>query len=443
MALRDLLIAAIVFGTLPFVFKRPWLGIILWSWIGYMNPHRLAFGFALDFPWAMWIGLTTLVVTVFTRDKQSMPWTGETIFLLLFNVWIFITTLAALDPESAWYSWDKVMKIQLMTFVTMLLINNPKKLIWLVWIIAISLGFYGVKGGIFTISTGGEFRVWGPSGAYIEGNNEIALALIIVAPLFRFLQMNTPNKWIKRALLVAMGLTMVAAIGSQSRGALVAISAMGFFLWTKTRNKFTTGFYGIALIIALAFFMPQSWHDRMDSIKDYKTDASAMGRINAWHVAFNIAKNRITGAGFEAFNPQTFAMYAPDPDDVHDVHSIYFEVLGEHGFIGLFLWLMMWGLTWRTGNATIRRCRGRPELRWGADLAATAQVCLMGYAAGGAFLGLAYFDLPYHIMAIIVLADRFTAAATKLPAATARASPTNMPVPAANRAILGPSTRAG
>jgi putative inorganic carbon (hco3(-)) transporter len=408
--MRDLLIAAIVFGTLPFVFSRPWLGIILWSWISYMNPHRLAFGFAFNFPWALLIAVFTLAAVVTSRHKQAIPWTRETKILVAFNLWMFATTFFALDPTSAWETWNKVVKIQLMTFVTMMLINDSKKLKWLIWSIVVSLGFFGVKGGIFTLLTAGSFRVWGPPGSYIEGNNEVALALIVIAPLIWFLHMQEANKWIKRGLFLAMVLTMIAAIGSQSRGALLAIGAMGFFLWLKSRGKIVTGAYGVIFIVLLAAFLPQSWYDRMNTIRDYKSDESAMGRINAWHVGFNIAKDRLTGGGFNTFNEQTFAIYAPDPDAVHDVHSIYFEVLGEHGFLGLILFLALWIFTWFTASGVIRRCKGRRDLQWAADLSAMCQVSLIGYGAGGAFLGLAYFDLPYHILTMVILVSRFSLA---------------------------------
>jgi hypothetical protein len=39
----------------------------------------------------------------------------------------------------------------------------------------------------------------------------------------------------------------------------------------------------------------------------------------------------------------------------------------------------------------------------GAAVDAYVQVSLVGFAAGGAFLSLAYFDLPYYLVAYVVL----------------------------------------
>ena len=141
----------------------------------------------------------------------------------------------------------------------------------------------------------------------------------------------------------------------------------------------------------------------MQSIETYQEDASAMGRINAWWTAWNVARARITGGGYQMFNYQTFLAYAPEPENVHDVHSVYFEMLGEHGFIGLGLWLLLAVFTWRTGSWVISYAKKNMDDKWAGDLVAMAQVSMVAYAAAGAFLGLAYFDLYYHVLVIIVL----------------------------------------
>ena len=406
--MRDLFITAVIFGLLPYVFKRPWLGILLWSWLGYMNPHRLAWGFAYNLPFSMIVGLVTIGAFMASKEKKVMPWTRETIILLVFVGWMLITTFFAFYPDLAWVQWDKVWKIQLMVFLTALIITDRQKLHWLVWVIALSFGFYGVKGGIFTIINGGAYRVQGPSDTFIAGNNELALALVMVIPLIRYLHLQETRHLFKMGLASAMVLTGVAAIGSQSRGGLVAMVAMGLFLWLKSRNKIITGLYmGIAVLI-MASVMPQSWYDRMNTINTYEQDQSTQGRFNAWHTAFNLAKDRITGGGFETFQGPTFRQYAPDPWNVRDVHSIYFEQMGEHGFIGLSLFLLLGLLAWIRAQQIIKRCKNDPERKWAADLAAMIQVSLIGYAAGGTFLGMSYFDLPYHLMILLVLAAKFT-----------------------------------
>lgn len=401
--MRDIVLTAVILWALLMVLKQPHYGIYLWSWLSYMNPHKLAWGFAQTMPFALMTALVTLFAFFLSKESKRMPWSAEIMLLFVFFAWVTFTSFFAFYPQLAWEQWDKVWKILLMTLVTAMMLTNRQRLEGLIWMIALSLGFYGIKGGIFTILHGGVYRVQGPETTFIAGNNELGLALIMTVPLIRYLHLQEKRPWLRIGLAGAMVLTGLAAIGSQSRGALLAAAAMGLLLWFKSRQKFAMTIYLAVAVSLVAAIMPQAYWDRMNTIETYEQDASAMGRINAWYTAVNVAKDRVTGGGFEMFQVPTFQSYAPEPTNVHDVHSIYFEVMGEHGFIGLTIWLFLGLLAWRTGSKVIQQCKINPDTKWAADLAAMTQVSMIGYATGGAFLGLAYFDYYYHLVIIMVL----------------------------------------
>jgi putative inorganic carbon (hco3(-)) transporter len=401
--MRDLFVAFVIFGLVPVILRHPQVGIYLWCWISYMNPHRLAYGFAFNFPWAYVIAITTFAGVFFSREPKRILWTRETILMLILLCWTAITSMNAFFPVLAWEGWIKFFKIMLMTFVTIMVITNRDRLNGVIWMIALSLGFYGIKGGVFTIAKGGVYHVLGPSGTFIGENNEMALALVMTVPLIAYLRMQEKRHWLKLGLTGAMLLTAIAAIGSQSRGALVGMLAMGIFLWLKSSSKLMTALLMVVAVGVIASVMPPAWYERMGTTKEYKEDASALGRINAWHTAFNVAKTRITGGGIEMFRPSVFLQYAPEPGRVHDVHSVYFEMMGEHGFIGFGLFITIMAFTWMKGNAIIRTAKRHPELKWAQDMAAMVQVSLIGYATCGAFLGLSYFDFYWHLVAIMVI----------------------------------------
>jgi len=313
-----------------------------------------------------------------------------------------VTAPFALLPESSWVQWNKVMKIMLMTFVVMMVIRTRRDIVRLVWVLVGSIGYYGVKGGIFTIRSGGTERVWGPEDTFIGDNNSLALALIITIPLMYYLQQNSDRRWHRHGLSAAMLLSALAALGSYSRGALLAIAAMVLFMWLKSDRKLMLGALLAAVTPLLLAFMPERWAERMDTINTYEEDSSAMGRLNAWRMAWNLARDRFLGGGFDVSDAGIFARYAPNPLDVHAAHSIYFQVLGEHGFVGLFLYLALGMATWHTASVIIRRTRGQAELRWAHGLATMSQASLIGFAVGGAFLSLLYFDMPYYLMAALI-----------------------------------------
>lgn len=400
--MRDVLITLIIFGSLPFILKTPAVGGLMWVWVSVMNPHTQAWGFATHLPFAFIIAVATLISIVMARGRKTVPLTPVSLTLLVFVLWMNVTALFALLPEASWLQWSKVMKIMLMTFIVSVVIRSRADVRRLIWVLVLSLGYYGVKGGLFTLRYGGAERVFGPEETFIGDNNAFALALIMIIPLMYYLQQDQPAKWIRRGLTAMMLLSALSALGSYSRGALLAIAAMGLFMWLKSGNKLALGAVLVLAVPPLLLFMPQSWVARMDTIGAYQTDDSVQGRFNAWRMAYNLARQRFFGGGFEVSAPSVFNMYAPNPQDVHAAHSIYFQVLGEHGFVGLALYLMLGLLTWRCAAWISRHTAGLPELRWAHGLALMSQASMIGFAVGGAFLSLLYYDVPYYLMVAIV-----------------------------------------
>lgn len=338
------------------------------------------------------------------RGHKRIPWSGSVVLMLFLGIWVSITTLMAINYSGAIQEWSRFSKIMLMLFIAMALIDSREKIDQLVWVICISLGFFGFKGGLFTIAHGGVYSVGGPAGSFIEGNNELAFALVICFPLMRYLYLTAKLKYVKAGLAIVMVLSCFSIVGSYSRGAFLAAAAMGCVLWFRSRKRFGLLLVMIILIPMLLNFMPEKWHKRMETIETYDTDASALGRINAWYCAWNIACDHpVFGGGARVFTPAVFSRYAPEPDNVHDVHSIYFEMLGEQGFIGLFLFLAIFFFTFIYTQRIRSMVKEHPDYRWAFDLASMCQVSLIGYAVGGVFLGLSYWDLPYTIVAIVIL----------------------------------------
>jgi len=420
--MRDLLILLIVGGLALYALKKPWVGVMLWTWIGLMNPHQEFAYAAASWQVALFAALATLLGLLFTKERRNPLDSAAAKALLAFTVWITITLPFSLYFEPSYPLWERSMKIFLMIFVTIALIDNKRKLDWFVWVCVFSIAFYGVKGGLWGLQTGGNFRLTGPGG-FIGGNNEIGLAILMVIPLVYYVYQQASNKLARWGLLAAMLLCAVAALSTHSRGALLGIAAMTVFLWLKAKkNKLQIG---LLIVIGVGFllpFMPQHWWDRMSTIQNYEEDDSALGRINAWTMAWNLAWDRVFGGGFQIYYYDVFARYSPEPERVHAAHSIYFQVMGEHGFIGLFLFMAIGVFTWLEARKLIKIGDSQPQHKWVADLARMVQVSMIGYAVGGAFLSLAYWDMPYNLTVMVVCATyvvRKRVEQPALPAATA------------------------
>jgi len=405
--LRDIAILIALIAVIPMILRNPWIGFIAWVVVSVMNPHRMAYGFSYSLPVALIIAIATLFGALFSKDKKTFPVYPVTVTLILFVSWMCLTTLYALYPEAAYEQWIKVMKNMFMLFVGLTLLNSRQHLQTLIWTIVISLGFYGVKGGIFALLTGGAYRIYGPPESEVADNNAISFALVMILPLMYYLADSVAgkwSKWIKRGMYGAMICSSLAILASQSRGAFLALGAMTMFLWLKSEKRLKLGFFIAIAIPVLIGFMPDQWMERMYTIKTYEEDASSMGRINAWWMTFNLAiDNPVMGGGFLIYEPASFARWAPDPYDIHAAHSIYFAALGEHGFVGLFLFLMLFLLAWRTGRTVAQLTKGKSVLAWAGNLGRMLQVSMIGYAIGGAFLSVLYFDVFYYLIMCLVL----------------------------------------
>jgi len=422
--MRSILVTLLVLGSLPFIVVKPHIGVLVWSWIGYMNPHRLTWGFAYDFSFAMVVGLVTIAAWLFSREPKTLPWHPLVLLLAAFAAWVSFTTLFAVYPDHAQWKWDRTIKILLFNgFVTLGLITTRQRLDALVWVIVLSLGFFALKGAVFTLLTGGIYRLQGPSGSFIADNNQFGMALLMAMPLVRYLQLTALSRWMRLGLSMLLVCFLVAVLGTYSRGAVVGLAVTAIALLVKSRHRMRLALVaGLALAGAVQF-MPAHWHDRIASIFAYEEDASA----HSWRYGLEVARERpVVGGGFEVFRGNQSSTRA----GYRSAHSIYFETLGEHGWVGLALFLALGVGGYLTARSVVRRASEEHELSWAADLAAMVQVSIAAYAVAGLFLNLATFDLYYHLLAIVVIASSLVRKAAALEVSAAvlgRAAPLERP----------------
>jgi probable O-glycosylation ligase (exosortase A-associated) len=409
--MRDYLILGIIFATLPFCFFRPFFGVLMWYIVGFLNPHRFAFGFAYDFPVAMLVGVPTLAgFLLFHRNWRNL-FNFHVLAIVLLWMWFTITTVhnSALPmfqhfAADTWYRWQFVTKILVMALVTIAVVDTWERLRILLLTIGWSFGVLVVKAVPFMILTGGSFRLYGPPGSMVADNNDLGLVLNMTLPMFFFLARVDENTTMRRMLWFVFIFTIPAILFTYSRGALVGLATVMFLMVMRLRQRLV-----LIPILCLAagfavLFTPERWQKRMDFRREGAlVDDSAMSRFNAWRYSWNLATDfPLTGAGFDAYTPQLFERYAPNGADVHGPHSIYFGVLAEHGFPGLFLYLCLLATTLLSLQSVLRYAR-----RWGDDIAEAyapmLQFSILAFMVSGAFLGRAYFDYYFTIVACAVI----------------------------------------
>lgn len=445
--MRDLLLFLIIFGSVPIILARPWIGIIMWSWVSYMNPHRMIpWGMMYTMPVAMIIGVATLVGWVLCKEDRRLEKNAVTVLMIMLVFWAGVTTIFALEADFAVYKLNQFFKTILMTIVALTLIKSQKRFDVFVWVAALSVGFFAFKGGIFTAMTGGQFRVWGPPDTNILDNNALAMATLMILPIMIYLAQTTKDRRIRYGMYVCAFFSLISVIGSYSRGAFVGLAAVGFAMWWRSgkKNKLIFGTVAsIAVVIGIAL-LPQKWLDRMDTIQNYEQDESATGRLEIWGHGIRIANDRpLIGGGFGAFDhEQTYLRLSPEMIQRRNVHSIYFEMLGTQGYVGLIIFLSLGLAGLRMTGKISRQTAGVPGLEKEHKFAEMVHLSLVAYAVCGAFLNLSTWDLYYALLAMIVMqysllqkklatgpvaATEQVQEAAALPEATRPALPRHMP----------------
>jgi probable O-glycosylation ligase (exosortase A-associated) len=423
--MRDYLLLVFVLGLVPFILWRSWIGAIAWTWVGLMNPHLYAWTLN-RFPFAQVIGLAFFVSWLISRDKRMVPMTPGVVILCLLFAFIALKTPFAFYPDVAWDMLGRFAKIVLVALLIPTVIYSPKRVRWMLWTILFSIGvFYGARGGVFAIATGGGSQVQGPEPSFIGGNTHLGVALLMVVPLFVAFMQDTESRWLKRGAIACFWLTMLAIVFTYSRGALLGLAMVGTLLFFNSKRKLLIAAVLIPVGLAALAFTPDKLVDRASTITtDAEVmDTSALARLQSWSVATNIALRHPLGAGYvvDAMPFDEWIQYSdiehPGLFKVQAAHSIYFQMLGDHGFIGLGLFLFMILATFLTLRSVRQECRRDPDpdREWLAKYALALQIGLSGYLVSGAFVSLAGFDLlyTYVVLSAILFRESRESAAQK------------------------------
>jgi probable O-glycosylation ligase (exosortase A-associated) len=408
--MRDILVLAIIFGSVPLCFLNPYFGILMWNWIAVFSPHRFAYGFAYNFPVAYVVALPTIAGLPFTKKINRNILTIETVLLILLWLWFAVTifyasTVPAFSThvEAGMASLTRVSKVLLVIFLTILLVTSRERLRSLYLVLALSIGVLAIKGAIFGIRTGGENRVWGPPDSFLADNNDLALATNMALPILFFLAAEEKRRWLKRLLRIGFVCGILSVLLSYSRGGLLGLVVVLSAIALTSRHKLLAVAFIMICAVAVFSYAPGKWMERMGSFYHGEIDRSAQGRLNAWEFAIVLTRHYpITGGGFETFTPDLFERYTPSLFFAGP-HSIYFQTLGEQGYVGLALFLSLLGSCWVTLYKMSRVSRRVQSLKWVRPYAYMLGTSLLAYMISGAFLPRAYFDFFYTLVATIIV----------------------------------------
>lgn len=406
--MRDLLVFVVVLLGLPASFRRPFLGLLLFSWLAYMRPQDLCWGFARSMRFSFFAGIV-MVAGWWAHERGRVPfarWDVRTRLLVVLAVLVSLSYLLA-QHQTAYYTryWLEFLKIMVVALFTTGQVNSRQRFRYMAWTIAICLGFFGVKGGVFGLLTGGARILRGPGGM-MEDNNDFALALVMNIPLLWYLGRSETR--LPLAVLgtrVAVVLTAITVLLTHSRGAFLAMVSTLLWIAWRSGQLIRAGFGMLLAALAFLAFAPASVLERLGTIGEGTAESSAGARIAAWRTAFRmIGDNPVFGVGMRNFQPR-YKDYAWVPPDgtvrTYVAHNSYLQIWAESGSLAFGCYLALLLSVFAACRRVVQMGRLRPDLAWLRDYGRMLEATTVGFMVGAVFLNRGHFDLIYHWLALV------------------------------------------
>ena len=424
--MRDL----VFLGLLPLMLypmaKRPFVALGMWIWTAMFFPNAWLYGVASTFRYNLLFTGITVIGYLALRDKPKPVFGPIAAAILVFFLWTTASTAMTVGAqELCWEIWNRFSKVVLLFVFVTLIIEKKLHIDFFLWCLVMALGFFGSLEALKYLVSGGGHMIEGFAGHVLGDRNELSLAFVMTLPVCYYLlsEYGKQSKLVRAGLLGVMGLLVIAIIGTQSRGGFIAMLGLGGFMFIKSDRKILLAFIVLVMIGVASQFVTHEWTSRMDTIGEANQDESFMTRGVAWKLSFILAtQNPFFGGGFKALENftvwprlcQDFFSYSffytgdalPFPDHPHAAHSIYFQVLGDHGFGGLAVFLFLLASVFFKTRQVAKRARAYVETQWIATLATMLQLSIFSFSLGGAALSFAYFELLYAICGIVLVLDK-------------------------------------
>jgi probable O-glycosylation ligase (exosortase A-associated) len=409
--MRDILLTLILGSLLPSCFRRPFVGLLVFSWLAYMRAQDLTWGFARGFRWSLFVALAMFAGLVFQQRKRWLLPDVRCYIMMVLVVLAVIGVAFSYRPDS--YQFGRLTeygKIVAVAIFTTAVVTSREHLRILLWVVALSFAFYGVKNGLMGVLTGLSVKVIRGPGGMMEDNNAFALALAMAVPMLVGIGLSEKRQILRRAFLISVPFTVITIGLTYSRGGLLALGAGTMVLVWHSRNRLA-GFALLGLIgLAGLMVMPEEYKERIESIGEYETEGSAQARLKSWKVAVRMATdNPVLGVGLKRFR-HNYLRYEPNPTPnqlqgrgVFEAHNSYLQVWAEMGTVALSLYLSLMAITFASLWQVRREARRRYFSSWIINYATMLEASLATFVVGGVFLNRADFDFFYHFIAIAIV----------------------------------------
>jgi probable O-glycosylation ligase (exosortase A-associated) len=365
-------------------------------------------------------------------SRQRFVFNGRVFLLFLFLSHTFVSALMAHDFAYSWAYWTDFFKSTIVTYMIVILVTDFARLRLLLFVIVLFVGVEGAKQGWFYLISPPK---WGanPNGLPALGdNNGVAVAMLMLAPVIQLLGQTTQRKWARPVYWFLFAGVIARALTTYSRGGFLACIALGGAYLLRSRQKLRL-LVGMAFLLAIILpALPEEFWNRMQTIETYEEEGSATGRLHFWRVAINMANaHPIFGIGYMSYLPayDTYDFSEGEYGQKRAVHSSYFSVLAELGYLGAALFAAILIGALQSCRRVSKLTQHDPALSALGKSAFALQMSLIAFLCGGAFLSYAYKEIVWHFIGMTMAVDRLaTQLATQTEAETLETEFSNVSV---------------
>jgi putative inorganic carbon (HCO3(-)) transporter len=407
--LRSLLVLILIVVGSYFALQEAFYSLLFYVANAYFRPE--------EWVWSGWVGSLHLSLvagiyvvcsTLFTRQK--LIWSGRITVLGLFLLQGFLSTLSTEHFDYCWAYWVEFFKVMVVVYCMIVLVTDFTKFRLVVLIMVLALGVEQSKQGWFYLMTSPGL----PNSnlvLFLGDNNGTAVGMLMLTPLMGLLAQTTQNRRAKSFYYFLFIGCLYRALSTYSRGGFLATIAMGAVWWFQSQRKLK-GLVALIVILGLVLpALPSAFWNRIRTLQTYEEeqDNSALGRLYFWEVAVKMANaHPLTGVGFSGYNAayNDYDLSDGQYGTGRSVHSVYYGILAELGYVGLCLYVVILLNAFRTCNQVRRIALGNPALSDFGKSAIALKSSLTAFVVGGSFVPLQYNEMFWHWVGLSIVLGR-------------------------------------
>lgn len=412
--LRSIWLLFLYVAFLGLSVSAPFVATLGYVWVDTFTPQNVAYIILNEMPVAMIMGIAAVGSYLLFDRRSPPPLTAQTVLMIMMTIWVNLTMVWAAAPEASWGKWDWAVKtLAFATFIPLVIRSRIQiEAFAQTYVFSLAANFFPF--GVKTLISGGGY---GRNLGLQVGNSGLGegglLSTVCLMAVPLAVHLATHGLLIPRIKLLSLaywvvgGLAVATAVGTYERSALIGILVLAIYMWIRSKNKFVFGLVAAVVGLLLIYMTSSAWNQRIATIGNYEEENSAYTRILIWRWVIDFIATHPFGGGFQMFVinhielPAT-ATRAATIEFSRAYHSIYFEVLGEQGFPGLFMFLGLTALTFFHLHRIAKQARAYPELEWVTSLSGALQSGLAVFLTAGAFVGIAFQPMFWYFIAMSI-----------------------------------------